>query len=316
MLESGSFKHIYLKVRAHIAFILSSVLFVQCYNQVGGDTYSTNADNVIYVDALLKNNCSPEVRLTSAVAAYSSSTPEMLTDEDVDANIYLGEGKSPLHYEPETQVFTNRSLVLSADEEYTIEVISKRADIEGSILASTAIPEEMTLSQIDIEDKLTTDEDYVYNVALTFDHEETYGEYYYLEPINRIIGKDGLTLTPTNDFDQYTINNVFTQSNFIRIVDNNHGLLIDNMSGDAFGEIALNISLNKSTLNPNQAHNHIYFRLYHITEDYYMYLKSGGTFNTAGTSWFVEPVIQHSNVVGGRGIVGGASIALDSILIN
>lgn len=300
--------------------MLSAVLFTQCYNQVGGDTYSSNDGNVIYVDALLKNDCNPELRFTSAVAAYSSSTPEMLNDEDIDVQMNNGEGLIPLTYEHDSQVFTNRDVFVSDDDFYTIEVTSKRDDIEGSISVSTIIPKKMNFSEMTIDEDLSFNQQglkqVIYNVTLSFNHELEVGGYYYIEPISRLISNLDFVLTSTNEFDQYSINNVFTESNFVNLVDNNHGLLIDNMSGNSLNSISLNISLDNLLNVQSQAHNHIYFRLYHITEDYYMYLKSGGSFSNSNSSWFVEPVIQHSNVVGGKGIVGGASITLDSLAIN
>ena len=59
-----------------------------------------------------------------------------------------------------------------------------------------------------------------------------------------------------------------------------------------------------------------YVKLYSITEDYYLYLKTLNKYNENRKSPFYPPIQVHSNIKGGLGIFAGAGISKDSVSYN
>jgi hypothetical protein len=58
----------------------------------------------------------------------------------------------------------------------------------------------------------------------------------------------------------------------------------------------------------------VYFRLYSIPEEYFLYLKSLDLYNKNYGKTLAEPVIIYSNVEGGYGIFGAATVSCDSLV--
>jgi hypothetical protein len=58
----------------------------------------------------------------------------------------------------------------------------------------------------------------------------------------------------------------------------------------------------------------IYFRLYSITEEYFIYIQTLNQYNKSYDNPLSDPVLVYSNVTGGYGILGGAAVSSDSIV--
>ena len=58
----------------------------------------------------------------------------------------------------------------------------------------------------------------------------------------------------------------------------------------------------------------IYFRLYNITEAYYLYIQTLNLFLRNYKNPLAEPTQVFSNIEGGYGILGGAAVSIDSLV--
>ncbi len=310
-----------MRVFNYILFVLCCIAFTQCFEYADGADYTDIEETTLYMDGLLKDGCHPEIQFSTAVSILSSDNPEMLNAEDISVRITETDNVYPLYYDAAKEIFTSQALIIQKDKNYTVEADPIRDDLSNSVTANTRVPVPMAFSDIVIDDfsreviGIDTLE-YIYDVSLYLDHNSDIGDYYLIEPISRYIIRDGNSqLQYESRFDPYSIIQVFTNSNALKLVNGSHAMILDNTKGIVHDKVSMRISLDDKFNRRNQGHLHAYFRLYNISEDYYLYLKSGGQHNQFGTTWFVEPVIEHSNVAGGKGVLGGASVKLDSVYV-
>jgi len=59
----------------------------------------------------------------------------------------------------------------------------------------------------------------------------------------------------------------------------------------------------------------VYFRLYSISEEYFKYIQTLNLYYAKIGNPIAEPVQVHSNIIGGYGILGGAAVSCDSLVV-
>jgi hypothetical protein len=204
-----------------------------------------------------------------------------------------------------------------AGHEYEIRVLSPGLPDASAIVR---IPEPVKIESVDTTIvKLTgTFEDWESNIRMHCDIGFTDPENeknYYMLYVYRIPA-----------FYSYSNNLVFSCQDPIVEENLNHGTM---MEGVAFSDKSINgqkhilsITLNGKDIgrpfyNDENTGSHrktIYFRLYSVTGDYYKYIQTLNLFLRSYKNPLAEPAQVFSNVDGGYGIIGGASVSSDSIV--
>ncbi len=302
-----------------ILFLFIGVILCNsaCVTPVDGNELVEDAGTIIYVESVLKNNEYPSVSIKSAESAYSGRIPTILSDQEVEVSIGTSDWTRTLDYSDEKFTLTDFKLAEGID--YSLNVIHKNNQEIKSAYSKVEIPFKERFSEIQfIEDHNAEATigyyNYSYDVSVTF-KEESNGDYYLVLPVSRNVSFDNTIVQYNNEYNPYTVNEIYNAPNGMRITNDSQGLLIDLQKSNE-NSVMFNISIdgNQFGFNGNRLQKHVYFYLWNITEDYYKYLKSGGGFISASNT-IIEPVIEHSNIDNGGGILGGAAITLDSIAI-
>lgn len=317
-------------MRYIILIICISLCAIGCYTDIDGSAFNIDGTSKTYVRSVMENGENPFVSIAETVPAYSGEDlPEMLTDQDVEVSILVNsEVKYFLDYDFEQGGFTHENLVGRENQNYAINIEQVGNPEIKSNFAATTIPVEDNFETLEVvEDKSYFlpggDPDseglrpikLIYEVEVTLP-EELAGDFYLIEPVGRVIKRDNTSTFHTTDFDSYTINAIHDKAN-------NFDLTLDGKSvlgqfNQSFTErtLSMNITLDRITILDNFVHNHVYFKLHNITEDYYKYIKSGGIVGSYTGTSFVQPIIEYTNIENGRGIFGGSAMTLDSTRIN
>jgi hypothetical protein len=303
----------------HIVRVLGVLLFVgalsSCEKVVDIDLKEGGGKVVMY--AFIQPDSALQLCVSKSVSILESKNYDLIQDAYIQ--VYRnGQYLTGLSFPDDTIWMTTSNISFSVGDSVSLKVVQSGEEVG---FAKTFIPQYVPITKIDTLRQVKVDENGVFRVLMSFGVSFTepvaQGDYYQLrllaETTVRKANGDSSSVTqivfPKTDkvfYDEQQGTSSIGNIDF-------DGLFNDTkINGQAY-KLQFSLPLSYFDVGSDVVHHAIRVQLFHITSDYYSYLRSRLIADSYAGIPIFDPVKIPSNVSGGFGLVSG--LAIDEELI-
>jgi len=300
-----------------LGIILIVSFLLSCEKVVDIDLEEGGGKVVMY--AFIQPDSALVLSVSESVSILESKNYDLIQDAYIQ--VYRnGQYVTGMPFPNDTIWMTNQSVAFSVGDSVSLKVVKGGAEVG---FAETFIPQYVPIIKIDTVRQVKIDENGVFRVlmsfGLSFTEASPLGDYYQLR-----LHAETTTQTASGD-SSFVTQIVFPKTDKVFYDEQQgtssigsidfDGLFSDAKINNQTYKLQFSLPLSYFDIGEDVVHHAIRVQLFHITPDYYSYLRSRLIADSYAGIPIFDPVKIPSNVSGGFGLVSGLAVDEELVVI-